>query len=87
MFFLATDLSNTKPVPVKDCEEWVLGVALTQYLMGAGIKTFQEKGEAGMTKELTRMHDMNVFCPIKRGSLTKEERAKVLELLMLLKER
>jgi hypothetical protein len=40
-----------------------------------------------MTKELTKMHDMNVFCPIKRDSLTKEERAKVLALLMFLKEK
>ncbi len=30
---------------------------------------------------------MNVFCPIKRDSLTKKERAKVLALLMFLKEK
>jgi hypothetical protein len=46
---------------------------------------FREKGEAGMTKELTQMHDMNVFCPIKRDSLTREERAEVLALLIFLK--
>jgi hypothetical protein len=40
-----------------------------------------------MTKELTQMHDMNVFCPIKRASFTKEERAKVLALLMFFKEK
>ncbi len=72
---------------VEDHIEWVLGVALAQYLMGAGIKRFQEKGEEGMTKELTQMHDMDLFCPIKRDSLTKEERAKALVLLMFLKEK
>jgi hypothetical protein len=87
MYFLAVDLSNAKPVPVKDCEEWILGVVLAHYSMGAGIKKFQEKGEAGMTKELTQIHDMNVFHPIKRDSLTKEERAKVLAVLMFLKEK
>jgi hypothetical protein len=40
-----------------------------------------------MTKELMQMHDMNVFHPIKRDPLTKEERAKVLALLMFLKEK
>ncbi len=46
----------------------------------------QEKGKTRMTKELTQMHDMNVFRPIKKNSLTKEERAKVLALLMCLKQ-
>jgi hypothetical protein len=87
MFFSATDLSKAKTAPGKDPKEWVLGAALAQYSMGAGIEKFQEKGEAGMTKELTQMHDMNVFCPIKRDSLTKEERAKVLAWLMFLKEK
>jgi hypothetical protein len=82
MFFLATDLSDAKPVLVKDCKEWVFGVALAQYSMGAGIKMFQQRGEAGMTKEVTQMHDMNVLRPIKRDSLTKEKRAKALILLM-----
>jgi hypothetical protein len=87
MFFLATDLNDATPVPVKDCKEWVFGVALAQYSMGVGIEKFQQKGEAGMTKEVTQKHDMNVFCPIKRDSLTKEKRAKALELLMFLKEK
>ncbi len=37
-------------------------------------------------KKLMQMHDMNVFHPIKRDSLTKEERAKALALLMFSKE-
>ncbi len=58
-----------------------MGVALAQYSMRTGIKKFQSKGEAGMTKELTQIYDMNVFHPIKRDSLTKELRAMVLALL------
>ena len=41
--------------------------------MNAGIKKFKEKGEAGVTKELTQMHDMNVFRPIEVESLTYDE--------------
>jgi hypothetical protein len=52
----------------------VLGVALVNYSMKAGIKTFQDRGEAGVSKELTQMHDMEVFCPVTRNLLTKAER-------------
>ncbi len=40
-----------------------------------------------MTKELTQMHEMQVFHPIKDGSLTRNEKKKVLLLLMFLKEK
>ena len=40
------------------------------YLMNAGIMKFETKGEAGVTKELTQMHDMYVFHPIKVESMT-----------------
>jgi len=39
-------------------------VALVQYSMNAGILKFKAKGKAGVTKELTQMHNMNVFRPI-----------------------
>ena len=39
-----------------------------------------------MTKELTQMHDMNVFCPVKAESLTYDKKKKALSLLMFLKE-
>jgi hypothetical protein len=70
VFFSSDDLSNTKPIPEEDREEFVLGVALVHYSMNAGIKKFEEKGEAGVTKELTQMHDMNLFCLIEVDSLT-----------------
>jgi hypothetical protein len=55
--------------------------------MGAGIKMLWERGKAGVTKELTQMHDMDVFQPVTRELLSKEERAKALALLMSLKEK
>ncbi len=50
MFFLNDDLNNAKPIPVEDVEDYVLGVALAQYTITAGLKKFKEKGEAGVTK-------------------------------------
>jgi hypothetical protein len=87
MFFSADNLSNAKPIPEEDREEYVLGIALVHHSMGAGIKKFKERGEAGVTKELTQMHDMDVFRPVARGLLTKEERTKALSSLMFLKEK
>ena len=51
-----------------------------------GIKKFWKKGKAGVTKELTQMHNMDVFCPVARELLSKEERAKAVESRMFLKE-
>ena len=86
--FLSSDnLSDTKPIPEEDREEFALGVALIHYSMNAGIKKFKAKGEAGVTKELTQMHDMNVFRPIEVESLTYDEKKKALLSLMFLKEK
>jgi hypothetical protein len=70
MFFLAEYLSNTKPIPENNRLEWALGVALVHYSMKAGIKRFQNKGKAGVIKEHTQMHNMEVFCPIMRDLMT-----------------
>ena len=87
MFFLAKDLSNAKPVLEEDREEWALGVALVHYSMGVGMKKFWERGKAGVRKELTQMHNMDVFQHVARESLSKEERAKALASLVFLKEK
>jgi hypothetical protein len=55
--------------------------------MKAGIKKFQDRGEAGGSKELTQMHDVDVFHPVMRDSLTKEERMKAAASLMFLNKK
>jgi len=87
IFFSSDDLSDAKPIPEEAREEFTLGVALVYYSMNAGIKKFKEKGEAGVAKELTQMHDMNMFRPIEVDSLTYDEKKKALLLLMFLKEK
>jgi hypothetical protein len=87
MLFLADNLNNTKPIPEEDRGECALGIALVHYSMGAGMKIFKERGEAGVTKELTQMHDMDAFRPVARDLLTKEERTKALSSLMFLKKK
>jgi hypothetical protein len=87
MFFLAEDLSNMKPILENNRLEWALGVALVHYSMMAGIRKFQDRGRAGVSKELTKMHNMEVFCLVTRDLLTKEERTKAVASLMFLKEK
>jgi hypothetical protein len=52
MFFTTNNLSNAKWIPVEDHNNGVLGVALIQYSLGAGIKKFRGRGEPGVSKEL-----------------------------------
>jgi len=52
-----------------------------------GIKKFKERGEAGVSKELTQMHDMQVFWLICKDDLTYDEKKKALASLMFLKEK
>jgi hypothetical protein len=87
VFFSSDDLSDAKPIPEEDREEFALGVALVHYSMNAGIKKFKAKGEAGVTKELTQMHGINVFHPIEVESLTYDVKKETLLLLMFLKEK
>jgi hypothetical protein len=65
VFFSADNLRDAKPIPKEDREEFALGVALVHYSMNAGIKKFETKGKAEVTKELTQMHNTSVFHPIK----------------------
>ena len=53
---MAEDLIDAKPVPEEIRDKYALGVALITYRIGWGIKKFQERGEARVTKELTQMH-------------------------------
>jgi hypothetical protein len=80
-------LSDATPIPVEDRDEYALGTILQQYSIGAGLKKFKERGEAGVTKELTQMHHMSVFTPVYSDSLTPHQKAKAVSLLMFLKEK
>ncbi len=87
VFFSADNLSNAKLIPEEVREEFTLGVALVHYSMNAGIKKFEAKGKAGVTKKLTQMHSLSVSCPIKVESLFYNEQKKNLSSLMFLKKK
>ena len=76
MMFSTDDISDAKSVRVEDRLEYAFGVILQQYSIGAGLRKFQERGEKGVTKELSQMHNMAVFAPIMKTDLTPEEKKK-----------
>jgi hypothetical protein len=45
VFFSSDDLSDAKPIPEEDREEFALGVALIHYLMKAGIKSLKKRAK------------------------------------------
>ncbi len=55
MCFLAQDVEDAEPMAEEDCDEFALGVALSTYGLGAGIKKFGEKGLTSVRKELKQM--------------------------------
>ncbi len=45
VFFSSDNLSDAKPIPKEDREEFALGVALLHYLMNAGIKSLKQRAK------------------------------------------
>jgi hypothetical protein len=87
MCFSAQDVEDAEPVAEEDCNEFALGVALSTYGLGAGIKKFGEKGLASVRKELKQMHDLTVFVPVDADSLTAKQKSKAIRSLVNLKEK
>jgi glycosyltransferase involved in cell wall biosynthesis len=74
-------VEDAEPVAEEDCDEFALGVALSTYGLGAGIKKFEEKGLASVKKELKQMHDLTVFVPVDANSLSAEQKSKAVRSL------
>ena len=62
-------------------------IMLAQYSLKAGLKKFKEKGVTVAYSEMKQLHDMETFFPRHRRSLIREERVRVLSLLIFLKEK
>ncbi len=82
MSFLVEDLSNAMPISEDNRLEWVLAVAHE-----GRNQEIQNRGEAGVSKELTQMHAIEVFGLVTSDLLTKEERTKATMSLIFLKEK
>ena len=64
-----------------------LGICFTQYTMKKGLKLFGDKGIEAVRKEMQQFEDLDVGEPINPQDLSMEQRERVLEYLMYLKEK
>ena len=60
---------------------------MTQLSMKAGLKRWKEKGESAVSLELSQLHFRDTFEPLDPKKLSKEERDKVLESHLFLKQK
>ena len=85
--FLAHKSSkNIKKQSATNREEIILGIALAQYILKAGLRVLGERGENVVVKELSKIHDMYTFTPVDAANMTCEERRAAVSSLMFLKE-
>lgn len=67
--------------------EHIIGVVFTQYSLKAGLSRFKEAGEEALKKELTQLHDMDVFVPIPESNLSDEQKRKALSMVTFIKQK
>lgn len=67
--------------------EHVIGLALIQCSLKAGLKKFKEAGEAALKSELQQLHDMDVFIPLPKSNLTEDQKRKTLSTVTFIKQK
>ena len=68
-------------------QQALMGIVMTQYHMQKGLRVLGEDGAVGVRKELQQLHDHKIPKLVHPEGLSKEQFAKVLEYLMVLKEK
>ncbi len=86
---LALGETDQEVVPLQEdqIEEHIMGVVMTQYMIGPGLARFKKRGEEAVTAELGKLHNMQTFVPMHREELSDEEHKKAVGSLMFLKEK
>lgn len=75
------------PLGEDQIEEHIMGVIMTQCMIGPGLARFQKKGEEVVTAQLGKLHNMQTFVLIHRSNLSDDEYKWAVGSLMFLKEK
>ena len=62
-------------------------IALTQLSMKSGLRKYNRKENAAVTKEFIELHTREAFGPLKAEDMTEEQKKDALEMLMFIKEK
>ncbi|KAL7472774.1 hypothetical protein ACHAXS_013136 [Conticribra weissflogii] len=86
---LALGETDQEVVPLQEdqIKEHIMGVVMTQYMIGPGLARFKKRGEEAVTAKLGKLHNMQTFVPMHREELSDEEHKKAVGSLMFLKEK
>ncbi len=75
------------PLTNDKIDEHVMGLFMTQYAWPTGLRHFKENGDAAMTDELGKLHNMQTFIPVNQSEMSEEDKRKTDKSLMFLKEK
>ena len=81
------DLLPCKPCNYSHLHTTLGHIALTQYSLKQGLKTFGRAGVEAVRNELQQLHDRDVIIPVNSEELENEERHQALPYLMFLKQK
>jgi hypothetical protein len=65
----------------------VIQYAFTQYLLKQGLKRFPREAKDAIIAELRQLHDMDVFKPVRKETLTRQEILQVLNSIIFIKRK
>ena len=65
----------------------IMAYLLTQYNLKPGLRKFGTQGEKAALKEMTQLHIMDTWTLMDAGKLSREQRMRVLSLLLFLTEK
>ncbi len=65
----------------------IIGIIFTQYLLKTGMAKFKAAGKDTLKKELTQVHDMDVFVPFPVSHLLEDQKWKALSMVTFIKQR
>ena len=86
-FFAHESSKNIKKQTATIREEIILGIALTQYSLKAGLNVLGKRSEKSVVKEFITINDMDTFTPVDVANMAWEERKAAVSSLMFFKKK
>ena len=86
---LAFGMSSSAKVARREspADDNVIGHAFTQYSLKQALRRFPKEAQAATMAEMQQLHDMQVFQPVPKDSLTKQEHLEVLRSIIFIKQK
>ncbi len=87
LLVLGEEDQDVLPISGDNVDKHIVGVIMTQYRLGTGLRRFRKRGEEAITAERGKLHKMEMFVPVHKEDMSEKEQKEVVESLMFLKEK